>query len=92
MPAAAQLMIDVRMGARLVTIHVSRNDMCSLISDKLDLEVNQCYLMLGGKPLQWGRLLGDYDVTERCTIQVLPNLLGGGTFLHCIIYIILISL
>ena len=80
MRAAAPLMIDVGMGGRLVTIPISRSEMCSSISDKLDLEVNQCYLMLEGKPLQWGRLLGDYDVTDRCTIQVLRILPGGGTF------------
>ena len=72
------LMVDVDTSGRIVTICVYRNEKCSVISEKLELDVDQCYLMLGGKPLQWGRCLGDYDVGARCTVQVLATLGGGG--------------
>ena len=86
MQAASPILIDVRMGGRLVTIPGSRDEMCSTISDKLDLDIDQFYLMLNGKLLQWGRVLGDYDVSERCTIQVLPILRGGGTFFSFLVH------
>ena len=78
MQVPTPLLIDVEMGDRHVTIPIGRNEMCSVISEKLELDLDQCYLMLGGKPLQWGRCLGDYDVGERCTVQVLATLGGGG--------------
>ena len=46
MQAASPILIDVGMGDRIVTIPSDRNEMCSTISDKLDLDVDQCYLML----------------------------------------------
>ena len=86
MQAASPILIDVRMGGRLVTIPGSRDEMCSTILDKLDLDIDQFYLMLNGKLLQWGRVLGDYDVSERFTIQVLPILRGGGTFFSFLVH------
>ena len=79
MQVPTPLLIDVEMGDRLVTIPIGRNEMCSVISEKLELDLDQCYLMLDSKPLQWGRSLGDYDISKRCTIQVVPILCGGGT-------------
>ena len=86
MQAASPILIDVRMGGRLVTIPGSRDEMCSTILDKLDLDIDQFYLMLNGKLLQWGRVPGDYDVSERFTIQVLPILRGGGTFFSFLVH------
>ena len=86
MQVPTPLLIDVEMGDRLVTIPIGRNEMCSVISEKLELDLDQCYLMLDSKPLQWGRSLGDYDVSERCTIQVLQVLGGGGTFFSFICF------
>ena len=80
MQVPTPLLIDVEVGCRLVTIPIGRNELCSVISDKLELDLDQFYLMLGSKPLQWGRSIGDYDVSERCTVQVLHVLGGGGTF------------
>ena len=79
MQVPTPLLIDVEMGDRLVTIPIGRNEMCSVISEKLELDLDQCYLMLDNKPLQWGRSLVDYDISKRCTIQVVPILCGGGT-------------
>ena len=87
--ASTQLLIDVRLGGRLVTIPIGRNEMCSAISDKLDLDLDQCYLMLGSKPLQWGCSIGNYDISERCIIQVLPIMSGGGAFFVLFVLILL---
>ncbi|CAO2168437.1 unnamed protein product [Urochloa humidicola] len=48
------------------------------IEEREGIPVEDHYLVLGGKPLRDGTLLGDYAIRDESTIDVLPRIRGGG--------------
>ena len=63
----------------MVKIHAHSAIKAELDKEKEDIEPNELRLIFGGKELEDGYILSDYNIQKEGTLHLLLRLLGAGT-------------